>query len=117
MAIWTVRLSGTAETDYDDILRWTARRFGRAQAASYGNLIVAVLARLERGPNIAAVQRRDEWESGAWDRAVKKIAGDDPVRQCRERCHVAKHHVDGQHAPQSVQAFETLHGRSLTRAR
>jgi toxin ParE1/3/4 len=55
----TVRLSATAETDYDDILRWAARRFGPAQAASYGNLIAAVLARLERGPNIAAVQRRD----------------------------------------------------------
>ena len=61
---WTVRLSDTAETDYDDILRWTARRFGRAQAASYGNLIAAVLARLERGPNIAAVQRRDEIGAG-----------------------------------------------------
>lgn len=30
---------------------------------------------------VAAVQRRDEWESQAWNRAVRKIAGDDPVRQ------------------------------------
>ena len=30
---------------------------------------------------VAAVRRRDEWESDAWDRAVRKIAGDDPVRQ------------------------------------
>jgi AcrR family transcriptional regulator len=30
---------------------------------------------------VAAVQRRDEWESQAWDRAVKKLAGDDPARQ------------------------------------
>jgi len=30
---------------------------------------------------IAAVERRDEWESQAWARAVRKIAGDDPVRQ------------------------------------
>ena len=28
---------------------------------------------------VAAVQRRDEWESQAWDRAVRKIAGDDPA--------------------------------------
>jgi toxin ParE1/3/4 len=61
---WTVRLSDTAEADYDEILRWTARRFGVVQAASYGNLIAAVLARLERGPNIAAVQRRDEVGAG-----------------------------------------------------
>ena len=30
---------------------------------------------------VAAVQRRDEWESQAWARAVHRIAGDDPVRQ------------------------------------
>lgn len=30
---------------------------------------------------VAAVQRRDEWESHAWDRAVRKIAGDDPAGQ------------------------------------
>jgi AcrR family transcriptional regulator len=28
---------------------------------------------------VAAVLRRDEWESLAWDRAVRKLAGDDPV--------------------------------------
>src|SRR5436190_12747199 len=32
---------------------------------------------------VAAVQRRDEWESTAWDRAVRKLAGDppDPAKQ------------------------------------
>src|SRR5450432_3744797 len=30
---------------------------------------------------VAAVQRRDEWESEAWGRAIQKIAGDDPVKQ------------------------------------
>lgn len=30
---------------------------------------------------VAAVHRRDEWESQAWDRAVRKLAGDDPARQ------------------------------------
>jgi AcrR family transcriptional regulator len=30
---------------------------------------------------LAAVQRRDEWESQAWLRAVQKLAGDDPVKQ------------------------------------
>jgi AcrR family transcriptional regulator len=28
---------------------------------------------------VAAVQQRDEWESQAWDRAVGKLAGDDPA--------------------------------------
>jgi AcrR family transcriptional regulator len=30
---------------------------------------------------VAAVKRRDEWESEAWSRAVRKLAGDDPARQ------------------------------------
>src|SRR5205814_7411890 len=30
---------------------------------------------------VAAVQRRDQWESQAWDRAVRKLAGDDPAKQ------------------------------------
>jgi AcrR family transcriptional regulator len=30
---------------------------------------------------VAAVKRRDEWESVAWDRAIRKLAGDDPVKQ------------------------------------
>ncbi|MDB5330451.1 MAG: TetR family transcriptional regulator [Phycisphaerales bacterium] len=30
---------------------------------------------------VAAVLRRDEWESEAWGRAVRKLAGDDPVAQ------------------------------------
>ena len=30
---------------------------------------------------VAAVQRRDEWESRAWGRAVRAIAGDDPAKQ------------------------------------
>jgi AcrR family transcriptional regulator len=30
---------------------------------------------------VAAVKRRDEWESQAWERAIRKLAGDDPKGQ------------------------------------
>jgi AcrR family transcriptional regulator len=30
---------------------------------------------------LAAIARRDEWETQAWDRAVRKLAGDDPRKQ------------------------------------
>ena len=30
---------------------------------------------------VAAVRHRDEWESEAWDRAARKLAGDDPAKQ------------------------------------
>jgi len=34
---------------------------------------------------VAAVERRDEWEAQAWDRAVRKLAGDDPAKQLLAR--------------------------------
>src|SRR5690606_36000372 len=30
---------------------------------------------------VAAVERRDAWETQAWDRAVRQLAGDDPREQ------------------------------------
>ena len=30
---------------------------------------------------VAAVRRRDEWESQAWEQAVRELAGDDPTRR------------------------------------
>jgi len=57
---WTVRLSDTAEADYDEILRWTARRFGVTQAAVYSDLLAAAPARLERGPATTGARQRDE---------------------------------------------------------
>jgi toxin ParE1/3/4 len=61
---WTARLSDTADADYDDILRWTARRFGTTQAVAYGGLLAAALAHLERGSGIAGVRQRDEIGAG-----------------------------------------------------
>ncbi len=61
---WTIRLSATAEADYEEILRWTASRFGNAQAVSYAELLAASLARLERGPSIAGARQRDEIGAG-----------------------------------------------------
>ena len=61
---WTIRLSETAEADHDEILRWTARRFGAAQVITYALLLAETLARLEFGPDIAGVRQRDEIGSG-----------------------------------------------------
>lgn len=61
---WTVRLSDTAEADYDEIVRWTARRFCASQAAPYGDLLDATLARQTRGPTPTGVRQRDEIGTG-----------------------------------------------------
>ena len=57
---WTVRLAVAAEADYDEILRWTAARFGAGQASRYGALVAAALSRLEAGPEIVGVRARDD---------------------------------------------------------
>ena len=57
---WTVRLSNTAEADYDEILHWTAKQFGAAQATSYATLLAEALARLEHGPTITGARQRDD---------------------------------------------------------
>ena len=61
---WAVRLSATAEADYAESLRWTARQFGATKAAKYGVLLARSLARLERGPIAAEVRQRDEIGAG-----------------------------------------------------
>jgi toxin ParE1/3/4 len=61
---WIVRLSARAEADYDDILRWTVKRFGISQTASYGALLAESLARLEGGPGIAGARKRDDIGKG-----------------------------------------------------
>ncbi len=38
---WPVRLSASAETDFQEIVRWTARQFGPGQAASYAQILSA----------------------------------------------------------------------------
>ena len=58
--IWTVRLSAAAERDFQEILRWTADRFGRPQASTYAKVLSAALKALVLGPTIIGVRRRDE---------------------------------------------------------
>jgi toxin ParE1/3/4 len=61
---WTIRLSDAAEADYDEIVRRTAQRFGVAQSATYGRLLAAALARLERGPSVVGARQRNEIGAG-----------------------------------------------------
>jgi toxin ParE1/3/4 len=59
-AVWTVRLSATASVDFQDILQWTARRFGTGQALAYAETLADALAALTEGPDIVGVRRRDD---------------------------------------------------------
>ena len=61
---WEVELSSAAEADLRQIVRWTARQFGAAQAAAYGQLLRDALKALEAGPNIVGARRREEIGTG-----------------------------------------------------
>lgn len=49
---WTVRKSAAVNADYIQILRWTERRFGEAQARIYARTLGAALLDLRGGPSI-----------------------------------------------------------------
>lgn len=57
---WTVRLTATAEADFEDILRWTVDNFGAAQARLYAETILAALNDLAAGPTVAGARKRDD---------------------------------------------------------
>ncbi len=58
--IWTVRLAAAAETDFRQILRWTADHFGAAQARIYADTISLSLRDLSAGPALIGVKQRGE---------------------------------------------------------
>ena len=58
--VWTVRLSATAEADYQQILRWTVKNFGLAQAQGYANTLSSALTALHAGPEIIGAKLRED---------------------------------------------------------
>jgi|SRR5690348_10062328 toxin ParE1/3/4 len=63
-ADWEVELSSAAEADFREIVRWTKRRLGAAQASIYRQLLRDALSALEGGPDIIGVRQRDEIGAG-----------------------------------------------------
>ena len=58
---WTVRLTATAEADFQNILRWTQDQFGEAQARVYSRTLSAAVEELAGGgPTTIGAKARDE---------------------------------------------------------
>lgn len=49
---WSVRLSETAQRDFDGIYVWTAVHFGVAQARTYRGIVLQALKLLRDGPDV-----------------------------------------------------------------
>jgi len=58
--IWTVRLSAAAQADYQQILRWTTKNFGSAQARTYAGTLSSALTALHAGPELIGAKLRDD---------------------------------------------------------
>lgn len=57
---WLVRLTESAETDFRDISRWTAGRFGAAQARIYAETLSAAIESMSDGPRLAGAKTRND---------------------------------------------------------
>jgi toxin ParE1/3/4 len=69
---WKVRLSEPARNDIREIFRWTAERFGDAQANAYGELIFAALDRLRQGPRTLGARARPDIAQGFYTLHVSR---------------------------------------------
>lgn len=63
---WTVRLSAAAEADYRQILQWTVKNFGPAQARSYADTLSSALKALSAGPSAIGAKERTEIDDNIW---------------------------------------------------
>ena len=59
-ATWAIRLAAAAFADLDDIVDWTADRFGESQARSYAALLNDAILALAGGPTAPGVRARPE---------------------------------------------------------
>lgn len=57
---WTVRLSETAQRDFQEIIHWTAERFGEIQANVYAGVLISAIQELHTGPRVAGVKTRGD---------------------------------------------------------
>jgi len=57
---WRVRLTATAEADFQDILGWTAEKFGEAQASAYAKTLSDAIEALTDGPMVPGAKASDE---------------------------------------------------------
>jgi len=72
---WVVRLGRRAEQDYVEILSWTTKSFGKAQAKTYSEAISQAILALKDGPEILGVKLRDEIEPGIRTLHVARLGG------------------------------------------
>src|SRR6202790_3828697 len=63
---WTVRLTKTAESDFQSIIVWTLRKVGDPQARIYADTLSAALVALTAEPTTVGAKERSEIGKGVF---------------------------------------------------
>ena len=99
---WRIRLTMTAETDFQSILRWTSEHFGVRQANTYADTLTeAIEALAEEGPDLAGSRKRDDIGKGL---RVLHVA-----RGGRKGRHFLLYRVQSQAKPPAINVLRLLH--------
>jgi toxin ParE1/3/4 len=61
---WTVRLTATAEADFQNIIAWRLEEFGDRRADIYADILTSAITALLEGPTIVGAHERREIGKG-----------------------------------------------------
>ena len=100
-ARWRVRLTATAESDFRNILNWTADRFGNVQAGIYSQTLTCAIQAFTEGPNVAGSRRRDDIAEGIMTLHV--------ARAGRKGRHVVLYRIASPSEPPTIDVLRLLH--------
>ena len=98
---WRIRLTAAAETDFQNILRWTSEHFGERQAHVYADTLTVALEALTEGPRIAGSRERNDIGEGCM---VLHVA-----RSGRKGRHFVLYRADSQTETPVIDVLRLLH--------
>ena len=98
---WPVRITATAEYDFDEILRWTAEHFGEQQARTYAGTLSAALEELSTGLELVGVRVRGDIARGIFALHV--------ARHGRKGRHFAMFRIGQDQRGEVIEVLRLLH--------
>ena len=98
---WRVRLAAAAEADVRDIVLWTAKGFGAAQARAYADTLSRAIRALAEGPAVPGARRREDIAKGIMALHV--------ARGGRKGRHVVLYRVGSPAKPPVIDVLRVLH--------
>ena len=98
---WRVRLTAAGEADVRDIVRWTANRFGVAQARAYADTLSRAIRALAEGPAVPGARRREDIAKGIMALHV--------ARGGRKGRHIVLYRVAAPVSPPGIDVLRVLH--------